>query len=85
MSIASDLLEQHLQTLVDDNARWQTLIADDVFGNSRMHRPSAIQQSCPEERKLSGTQRGSLGLLRTSVSSTSRCMPSPIRKAQSPR
>ena len=31
MSIASDLLEQHVQTLVDDNARWQTLIADDVL------------------------------------------------------
>lgn len=31
MSIASDLLEQHIQTLVADNARWQTLIADDVL------------------------------------------------------
>src|SRR6267142_5083751 len=30
MTIASDLLQQHIQTLVDDNARWQTLIADDV-------------------------------------------------------
>jgi hypothetical protein len=28
-TIASDLLVQHIQTLVDDNARWQTLIADD--------------------------------------------------------
>jgi len=31
MSIASDLLAQHVQTLVDDNARWQTLLADDVL------------------------------------------------------
>src|SRR2546428_10486373 len=31
MSIASDLLQQHIQTLVDDNARWQTLIADDLL------------------------------------------------------
>jgi uncharacterized protein len=31
MSIASDLLTQHLQTLVDDNARWQELLADDVL------------------------------------------------------
>src|SRR5438445_4526047 len=31
MTIASDLLQQHFQTLVDDNARWQTLIADDVL------------------------------------------------------
>ena len=30
MTIASDLLQQHFQTLVDDNAQWQTLIADDV-------------------------------------------------------
>jgi ketosteroid isomerase-like protein len=31
MTIASDLLQQHLQTLVDDNAQWQTLIADDIL------------------------------------------------------
>jgi ketosteroid isomerase-like protein len=31
MTIASDLLQQHIQTLVDDNARWQTLIADDII------------------------------------------------------
>ena len=31
MSMASDLLQQHLQTLVADNLRWQTLIADDVL------------------------------------------------------
>jgi ketosteroid isomerase-like protein len=31
MTIASDLLEQHIQTLVDDNTRWQTLIADEIL------------------------------------------------------
>lgn len=31
MTIASALLQQHIQTLVDDNARWQTLIADDLL------------------------------------------------------
>ena len=31
MTIASDLLRQHIQTLVDDNAQWQTLIADDIL------------------------------------------------------
>jgi uncharacterized protein len=31
MTIASQLLEQHILTLVDDNARWQTLIADDLL------------------------------------------------------
>ena len=30
MSIASDLLERHIQTLVGDPATWQTLIADDI-------------------------------------------------------
>ncbi len=31
MTIASGLLQQHIQTLVDDNARWQTLIADNIL------------------------------------------------------
>jgi hypothetical protein len=31
MTIASDLLQQHIQMLVDDNARWQTLIADEII------------------------------------------------------
>src|SRR5438046_1631195 len=30
MSIASDLLQRHFETLVADNGRWQTLIADDL-------------------------------------------------------
>jgi ketosteroid isomerase-like protein len=30
MTVASDLLQQHFQTLVADNERWQTLIADDL-------------------------------------------------------
>ena len=31
MTIASDLMERHIQTLVDDNAQWQTLIADNIL------------------------------------------------------
>ena len=31
MTIASDLLQRHIQTLVDDNAQWQTLIAEDIM------------------------------------------------------
>src|SRR5947209_19699005 len=31
MTIASDLLQRHIQTLVDDNAQWQRLIADDIL------------------------------------------------------
>jgi hypothetical protein len=29
-TIASDLLKRHIDTLVDDAAQWQTLIADDI-------------------------------------------------------
>jgi len=31
MTIASDLLQRHVQTLVADNTQWQTLIADDLL------------------------------------------------------
>ena len=31
MPIASDLLQRHIETLVEDNAQWQTLIADDIL------------------------------------------------------
>jgi hypothetical protein len=31
MTIASDLLQRHIQTLVDYNAQWQTLISDDIL------------------------------------------------------
>ena len=30
MTIASDLLQRHFQTLVEDNAQWQTLIVGDL-------------------------------------------------------
>jgi ketosteroid isomerase-like protein len=30
MTIASELLQRHFQTLVEDHAQWQTLIADDL-------------------------------------------------------
>jgi uncharacterized protein len=31
VTIASDLLQRHFQTLVQDNAQWQTLITDDIL------------------------------------------------------
>ena len=31
MTIAADLLKRHFETLVGDNAQWQTLIADDLL------------------------------------------------------
>ena len=30
MTIAADLLQRHIQTLVANNAQWRTLLADDV-------------------------------------------------------
>ncbi len=30
MTIASDLLQQHIETLVADSERWRTLLADDI-------------------------------------------------------
>jgi hypothetical protein len=30
MSVASDLVKRHIETLVSDNAQWQTLLADDI-------------------------------------------------------
>ena len=44
MTIASDLLQRHIQTLVEDNAQWQTLIADDLLWSSPTHPPSAIRR-----------------------------------------
>jgi uncharacterized protein len=31
MSIAAELLQRHIQTLVQDHQQWQTLIADDIL------------------------------------------------------
>ncbi|MCU1308627.1 MAG: ketosteroid isomerase-like protein [Acidobacteriaceae bacterium] len=31
MTVASDLLQKHIKTLVDDNAQWQTLIGDEIL------------------------------------------------------
>jgi hypothetical protein len=44
MAIASGLLQQYIKTLVDDNARWQALIADDIRVGTRLRtvaRPSS--------------------------------------------
>ena len=30
MTVAEDLLRRHIETLVADNARWQTMLAGDV-------------------------------------------------------
>jgi hypothetical protein len=75
MTIASDLLQRHIQTLVDDNTQWQTLIADDVLWELA-YAPSIGHpaQLSGRGRKRSVTQFGSSGLWRTSASSNSRFM-----------
>ena len=36
MSIAAELLQRHIQILVDDHRQWQTLIAEHFVGTSHM-------------------------------------------------
>src|SRR5437867_3949453 len=53
-------------------------------GNSPTHLPSAIRRGCRGGRRWCVTSPGSWGRWKISVSSTSRCIPSPIRKGRSP-
>jgi uncharacterized protein len=54
MTVASDLLEQHIETLVDDNAQWQTLIADDIVWEFA-YAPS-LEPSLGHPARLSGRE-----------------------------
>src|SRR3954465_14066859 len=76
MTIASDLLQQHVQTLVDDNARWQTLIADNILWELAYAPSPGHPAQLSGRRKRSVTQHGSPARWRTSAFSTSRRMPS---------
>jgi putative alpha-1,2-mannosidase len=74
MTIASDLLHQHIQTLVDDNAQWQMLIADDILWEL------AYAPSLGHPAKLSGREEAVrhatwfVGAVENFRFSTSRCM-----------
>ena len=71
MTIASDLLERHIQTLVADPAQWQTLIADDMVWElanapaighpARLNRPGRDHSACDLVPKC----RGKLSVHRT--------------------
>lgn len=82
MTIASDLLQRHFQTLVEDNPQWQTLIADNLLWEL-VYAPSIGHPA-----RLSGRQEvvrhvtWFLGAVETSASLTSGCMPSPTLKGQ---
>jgi hypothetical protein len=72
MSIASDLLQRHIQTLVDDNAQWQTLIADDLLWElpyapaigypARLSGREAVRHDARGEPNAEGRQRGGNGM-----------------------
>ena len=52
MTIGSDLVERHIRTLVDDNAQWQTLIADNILWEL------AYAPSLGHPAKLAGREGG---------------------------
>ena len=74
MSIAAELLQRHIQTLVDDHQQWQTLIADNILWE--LDYAPAIGHPA----KLSGRDEvlhhvnGSWGRSKTSASSIQRFM-----------
>ena len=82
MTIASDLLQQHIQTLVDDNAQWQTLIADDMVWElayaPALGHPARLsgREEVVGSRHVVPGSGGAFPLLRSSG-----CMPLPIPKA----
>jgi uncharacterized protein len=59
MSIASDLLQQHIQTLVDNNTQWQTLIADDILWELAYAPALGHPENCRGGTRLCITQSGS--------------------------
>ena len=71
MTIASDLLQRHIQTLVDDNAQWQTLITDDIlwefaYAPALGHPAEAFRPSGGDApRKLVPQRSGKLSLYRS--------------------
>jgi uncharacterized protein len=77
MSTASDLLAQHFDTLVADNARWQTLIADEIVWEL----PYAPAIGHPE--RLSG--REAIVKHVTWFLAAVEWMPSPTRQPPSPK
>ena len=80
MSIAAELLQRHIQTLVDDHQQWQTLIADDILWEL------AYAPAIGHPAKLSGRDevlhhvRWFLGQSRTSASSIQKSMRLQTRK-----
>ena len=80
MTIASDLLRRHIETLVNDNKQWQTLIADEIVWEL------AYAPAIGHPARLSGRAEvvrhvtWFLGAVENFCFSTLKCMPLPIRK-----
>ena len=51
MTIGSDLLAQHFETLVADNGQWQSLIDDDLLWNLSTRHPWDTRRACRGVRK----------------------------------
>ena len=81
-TIATELLQRHIETLVDDPARWETLIADDILWEL------AYAPSVGHPARLSGrdescaTLRGFEARLTASASSISLFTHSKILRVQ---
>ena len=84
MTIASDLLQRHVQTLVEDNVQWQALIADDLVWE-------LAPPSIGHPARLSGREEvvrhvtWFLGAVENFRFFDSGYIPPPIRKRQSPK
>ena len=87
MTIASDLLQRHFQTLVEDNAQWQTLIADDVVWElpyaPAIGHPARLSGRAEVVRHVTWFLEAVENFRFYDLKS--RCMPSAIRKRQSPK
>ena len=55
MTIASDLLQRHIHTLVADNGQWQTLIADDLLWELPYAPALAIRRGSRDGRRWYAT------------------------------
>jgi hypothetical protein len=68
MTVASDLLQQHFQTLVDHNAQWQTLITDDIVWEL------AYAPSLGHPARLSGREAVQAARSPSSANTSIRCV-----------
>ena len=85
MTIASDLLQRHLQTLVADNGQWQTLIADDLVWELPYAPSIGHPARLAGREEVVGFVTWFLEAVEISASSICGCMPAPMRTRPSPK